>query len=303
MKSHLTSLTSSTWILIIAAATGVHYGCSGAEMASSGGAPAKNKPLSQANATSTNGSNGPLQCIDKATIASAKQMIDIGVSGLSAKSVITVPDGKGTAINNGSLITYTAPASIPAETEVQIDIKDGSASTSCNVKLISNGSLLIPDDGNSRALLANVYALPVNTRKLPNLDMMTPIRGKYMAPNVEVSSRNWALGFPGDSSLVEWFAIRFEGKISVPVNGRYSFKFYADDGAILYINDRVVLDNDGLSAPGKTPEASIDLPEGSHKIRVDYFQGPRDALGVILYWKMPGESSFYALPAANIIRP
>jgi hypothetical protein len=86
-------------------------------------------------------------------------------------------------------------------------------------------------------------------------------------------------------------------------NGRYSFKFYADDGAILYINDRVVLDNDGLSAPGKTPEASIDLPAGSHKIRVDYFQGPRDALGVILYWKMPGESSFYALPAANIIRP
>ena len=303
MKSHLTSLTSSTWILIIAAATGVHYGCSGAEMASGGGAPAKNKEKTNANATSTTGSNGPLQCIDKATLASASQSIDIGVSGLTSKSVITVADGKGTAINNGSMITYTAPASVAAAADVQIDIKDGSASTSCTVKLIANGSLIVPDDDNSRALLANVYAIPSGTKFLPNLDAMTPIKGKYMAPNIDVSPRNWALGFPGDSSLIEWFAIRFQGKISVPVDGRYSFKFFVDDGAILYINETRVLNNDGWANGNKTPEGSIDLTKGEHKIRVDYFQGPRDHLGVVLYWKMPAESSFSVLPAANIIRP
>jgi hypothetical protein len=124
---------------------------------------------------------------------------------------------------------------------------------------------------------------------------------------VNVPATLWSIGFPTAPDLVEWFAIKFNGKIAIPSDGDYSFDFeILDDGAKLYIDDRLVLDWDQLAWADvikARKSQKIALTKGSHSFRVDYFQGPKEYLGVVLRWQKPGDSSFTIIPASNFDRP
>jgi putative heme-binding domain-containing protein len=81
------------------------------------------------------------------------------------------------------------------------------------------------------------------------------------------------------------FALRFTGMISVPKSGAYTFFISSDDGSRLYINDTLVVNNDGLHGMSEK-SGTIDLGVGMHKIVVTYFDnGGGDGLEV--YWSGP----------------
>jgi len=81
------------------------------------------------------------------------------------------------------------------------------------------------------------------------------------------------------------FALRFTGMISVPRTGQYTFATKSDDGSRLYINDRLIVDNDGLHGMLERT-GTIDLTAGLHKIVVTYFDnGGGDGLEVT--WSGP----------------
>lgn len=62
----------------------------------------------------------------------------------------------------------------------------------------------------------------------------------------------------------------FGGYISLPNDDAYTFELASDDGAILYVDDKVVVNNDGLhSILAKKGVAA--LAKGFHKIRIEYF--------------------------------
>ena len=63
----------------------------------------------------------------------------------------------------------------------------------------------------------------------------TPVRTGY--------TNNFVLDMAGDRT--EYFALRFTGYISVPSDGTYTFYLGSDDGSHLYINDNLIVDNDG----------------------------------------------------------
>ena len=63
--------------------------------------------------------------------------------------------------------------------------------------------------------------------------------------------------------------------------GKYKFGLLSDDGSKLYIDNKTVIDNDGVHPP-KTVTATVKLSGGIHSIRVSYFQGPRTELALIL---------------------
>jgi len=79
------------------------------------------------------------------------------------------------------------------------------------------------------------------------------------------------------------FGYRFEGYINVPVDGLYTFYLEANDGAILYIDGKELINNDGghqsQNLGGKT-----GLKKGFHPIRVDYFQMGR-AKKLLVQWE------------------
>ena len=70
-------------------------------------------------------------------------------------------------------------------------------------------------------------------------------------------------------------AVRFTSELEVVQNDLYKFSLRSDDGSQLYINDELVVDNDGdHGVEEKTGQ--IQLKKGSQKVEVLYFNGGGD---------------------------
>jgi hypothetical protein len=132
----------------------------------------------------------------------------------------------------------------------------------------------------------DVYHLPTGASKLPNFEKLKPVGTIYTA-ELNVSPRDFKEGFPGVTDRIEWFSIDYRGKFWVDKPGSYEFLLNSDDGSRLYIDDRRVIDNDGIHQP-ETAYGGAKLSFGIHSIRVSYFQGPRYALALMLAVAPPG---------------
>jgi hypothetical protein len=131
-----------------------------------------------------------------------------------------------------------------------------------------------------------VYFIPENSQKLVDVTGQQPAATLY-ASQLNVAPRSWTDGFPGVSTRAEWFEIKYTGNFSAGSAGDYNFRLVSDDGAVVYVDDQKVLDNDGIHSPTEQ-KAIWRLTQGSHKIRVDYFQGPRDTIALQLWVTPPG---------------
>jgi len=67
------------------------------------------------------------------------------------------------------------------------------------------------------------------------------------------------------------YAISFTGYIDIPVEGKYTFYTESDDGSKLFIEDKLVVDNDG-SRDAKERNGTILLEKGKHPIKLEYFE-------------------------------
>jgi len=66
------------------------------------------------------------------------------------------------------------------------------------------------------------------------------------------------------------FAVQFSSAIQIDDPGEYSFSVCSDDGSKLFIDDKMVVDNDG-SHSRIIKTGKVSLIKGTHKIRLDYF--------------------------------
>ncbi len=73
------------------------------------------------------------------------------------------------------------------------------------------------------------------------------------------------------STSTYYFAVNFAGYINVPSDGQYTFYTNSDDGSYLYIDNILVVNNDGIHAPLES-SGTIGLKAGMHPISVGYFQ-------------------------------
>jgi alpha-L-rhamnosidase len=67
------------------------------------------------------------------------------------------------------------------------------------------------------------------------------------------------------------FAMLFTGQIEIITGGEYIFYTSSNDGSQLYINDKLIVDNDGEHG-AKEMSGKIRLEPGRHRIEVSYFQ-------------------------------
>lgn len=117
-----------------------------------------------------------------------------------------------------------------------------------------------------------VFFIDPSTKRLPDLGRMKP-HGRIYTERFDISPRNFSEGFPGLSDRFEWFAIRYRGKFKVEKTGKYRLRLLSDDGARLYLNGKLCLDNDGLHGP-KEVTRWVKLKKGEHDLVLDYMQGP-----------------------------
>ena len=75
---------------------------------------------------------------------------------------------------------------------------------------------------------------------------------------------------PGLAGLSENFGMVFEGEINIGKKGTYDFSLGSDDGSRLYINNKLVVDNDGVHSM-TTKKGKIALDPGKAKLKLEYF--------------------------------
>jgi len=140
----------------------------------------------------------------------------------------------------------------------------------------------------SSGLQGLVYHIRRNTTKLPDFHKLKPV-GTIYVTSLNIPPQDFRQGFPGVTKRFEWFAIDYTGRFWVEQPGEYNFALTSDDGAKLYIDERLVVDNDGEHPP-REETGRIDLGKGVHQIRVSYFQGPRFQVALVLKMSRPGQS-------------
>lgn len=126
-----------------------------------------------------------------------------------------------------------------------------------------------------------VYHIKRNRTELPDFEKLKPAGPPIYTSSLNLPPQNFAEGFPGVTKRNEWFAIDYTGNFWIANPGMYTFSLLSDDGAKLYIDDQVVIDNDGLHPP-EEKTGMADLKGGPHHIRVSYFQGPKYQVALVL---------------------
>ncbi len=136
-----------------------------------------------------------------------------------------------------------------------------------------------------KAMKGEVFFIPEGSDGLPDFSILKP-QGTIYTRTLNVEPHSFELGFPG-IDRTEWFAIRYTGFFNAPAAGEYGFRVLSDDGARVYIDDALVVDNDGVHPPSDGTGV-VNLAAGRHRIRVEFFQGPRYELALQLFVTAPG---------------
>jgi PA14 domain len=82
------------------------------------------------------------------------------------------------------------------------------------------------------------------------------------------------------------FSIRWHGSLQVPADDQYTFVVRSDDGARLFVDDRLVLDA-WHDQEARDRAATTWLSRGGHGIRLEYYQGSGHA-ACRLWWMRSG---------------
>ncbi|MDF9829376.1 GH92 family glycosyl hydrolase [Parabacteroides sp. PF5-6] len=116
----------------------------------------------------------------------------------------------------------------------------------------------------------------------------TPVKAQGIMPSPSIES----------ARQEDHFAFIFTGYLWAPEDGIYEFMTRSDDGSVLYINDKKIVDNDGSHA-AIMANGRIALKKGYHTYKLMYFE---DYEGEHLSWgwKTPSSSAFEAIPESNL---
>jgi len=96
---------------------------------------------------------------------------------------------------------------------------------------------------------------------------------------------NWGPAAPAPNVPADNFSIRFAGWLRIRETGDYTFRFWRDDGAKLYLDGYPVIDEWEACNNGR-PQ-TVWLTEGLHRIWVEYMEMVGMA-GIALLWRQAG---------------
>jgi PA14 domain len=139
------------------------------------------------------------------------------------------------------------------------------------------------------AFCGDVYELHANISRLPDFRELDPIGSIYTdslaVPNQVFEGTN---GIPGVTDRTIWFGVDYHANFWIRTAGTYDFRMTSDDGAILQIDDKRVIDLDNLHS-AFTKDGHIALDAGRHTIHVPYYEGTPYAVALSLWVRGPGE--------------
>jgi len=114
-----------------------------------------------------------------------------------------------------------------------------------------------------------------NVSSVNNIKNLT-VKAKGVIKTFNINMRNQ------DTS----FAYIFNGYLTIPKDGKYTFYLASNDGSVLYLDNHELINHDGPHAMVEE-FATISLRKGKHEVDLKYFQ-MLGGQGLRLSWKGPG---------------
>jgi hypothetical protein len=126
--------------------------------------------------------------------------------------------------------------------------------------------------------------------RLPDFSTLQPVRQGFV----------YDFDFVAIPAREDRFAIRYQTLVEIPSNGQYTFYLASNDGSKLYINDQLLVDNDGAHSR-REKSAAVDLVAGRAAMTIEYFEiGGMQELQVL--YEGPGLAK-QVLPPDRMFRP
>jgi uncharacterized membrane protein len=106
-------------------------------------------------------------------------------------------------------------------------------------------------------------------------------------------SNRWDFGSPFFITARNGLSVRFESNLKIPQDGNYTFRIHCDDGFVMKVDDKTVMD---FSGSGELQETgTLHLEKGMHPIEFcDVKYG--DNAFLRLHWMTPGTTEFESVP-------
>jgi len=136
-------------------------------------------------------------------------------------------------------------------------------------------------------LVTTVYDWKNLGNTIPDVQGKTPKYAGIM-PNFDNVRDDGFKGLENDFVLIA------EGYIDIEKSQNYAFRTWSDDGSILYLNDKKILDNDGMHGV-EYKEAELFLEEGCYKLRYEFMQGAGGKF-LSLNWKPQDYDAWKVVP-------
>ena len=111
---------------------------------------------------------------------------------------------------------------------------------------------------------------------------------------------NWGRSAPLEAWVEDHFSIRWETCLRVEKLARITFRLASDDGSRLYIDDERIIDNWGEHGFDLVASRTVVLNPGTHRVRVDYFEGTGSArIRLTTNTQLPDSMEWLPLPAGT----
>jgi hypothetical protein len=174
----------------------------------------------------------------------------------------------------------TPDASAPEPAAAKVLTPDPTNAKAASIKGASEKMKFVSGDtpfgnakGGDNSFIGLIFRTQPAPTTLPDFTKMRPI-GALFASSLEVAPGTAFVGFPGiDKARSTEFALRYEGPLNVGKDGDFEIRLVSDDGAKLFIDELLIVDNDGAAgADPKSGKATVHLVKAKHTVRVDYFQ-------------------------------
>jgi hypothetical protein len=146
-------------------------------------------------------------------------------------------------------------------------------------------------------LVGLVYKIDPGTKEVPDFSKFGQPDAVIAVDNLDIASGTSKQGL---GTIKENFAIHFKGSLNVVDGGDYNLCLGAGDGAQLYLEEGLVLDNDGSH---DTEEVCDDvfIEAGEYALDLLYYQGTGE-LGLQLSWAK-ADGNKVAVPAEVFFPP
>jgi PA14 domain len=137
------------------------------------------------------------------------------------------------------------------------------------------------------SLVGSIYLLERDQVKEVVFNGYVPV-GRVSTNHLDIPNRSFKDGFPGLTDRFEWFGIDYRGQCRFAA-GEHTFRLASDDGSRLYVDDRLVINNDGVHSEVSL-SAKLKLEAGVHRVGVTYFQGPATEIALQFFVTNPGSN-------------